>query len=323
MNAPEPKPVTGLTPEAAALIDTYFSRVHGALLVAAAGECEDAVDDLRTHIIEELAGTAGTSADVTRVLSELGPPEVLAAEYADEGASESGPRRLSDVDKVPLHGKVLGVPYELRVPSTDRIAGRWWNPLDPHIFVPRVFGVGWDINFGALAVRLHLVRPDDEDVPFASVPSLVVSLTLALPVALAAVQSALMALSYGTLPAQLPVHWGASGPDNFWPRAGAVAFLAAVALVPVLLAAWVHVRRRPNLNRVAASVFATFTATLAFSQFIQTLYYARGDLSTLPTYVGVALAVLAPFVMLVSLSRVGRAEEMRRDLESTTKKGSV
>ena len=125
MNAPESKAAAGLTPEAAQLVETYFSRVHGALLVAAAGECEDAVDDLRAHILEELAGTAGTPADVTRVLSELGPPEALAAEYAEEGAADTGPRRLSDVDKMPLSGKVLGVPYELRVPNSDRIAGRW------------------------------------------------------------------------------------------------------------------------------------------------------------------------------------------------------
>lgn len=51
----EREPVTGLSPEAAKLVETYFARVRGALLVAAAGESEDAVDDLRTHVLEQLA----------------------------------------------------------------------------------------------------------------------------------------------------------------------------------------------------------------------------------------------------------------------------
>lgn len=324
MNAPEREPAAGLTPEAAALVETYFARVHGALLVAAAGECEDAVDDLRAHILEELADTAGTPADVTRVLAELGPPEALAAEYAEDAEGTDDRRKLSDVDSVRLHGRLLGVPYDIRVPSTDRIASRWWNPLDPRIFVPRVFGLGWDINFGALAVKVHLVNPDDEDVPFAAVPGTIVAATVALPLLIAVALVAFVVATWSSLPAQIPSHWNVVGqPDQFWSRGVEVAFLAVMALLPAALASWVHLRRRPALNRVAASVFATFLGTIALSQFVQVLYFVRGDQSQAPTLVGIASAFAVPFVMLVVLSRIGRAAEQRRDLNDSMKKGRV
>jgi hypothetical protein len=318
MNVPEREPVTGLAPEAVRLVDTYFARVHGALLVNAASECEEAVDDLRAHILEALSDTAGTPADVTRVLAELGPPEALAAEYAEDTDGtdgEDGRRRLSDVDSVRLHGKILGMPYDVRVPSTDRIASRWWNPLDPRVLVPRVFGLGWDVNFGALAVKLHLVRPDDEDEPFAAAPRAIVAATLALPLLIAAALIVLVAATWPSLPAQLPSHWNMAGqPDQFWPRGGEVAFLGLMALVPAAVASWVHLRKRPALNRVAGSVFATFLGTIALSQFVQVLYFVAGDQSQAPTFVGLAFAFVVPFVMLVTLSRVGRAAEQRRDM---------
>ncbi len=329
MSTPErdagPQSATGgLSPEAAALVETYFTRVHGALLLAAAGECEDAVDDLRTHILEQLADTSGTPADVTRALADLGAPEALAAEYADASSDDEPSQRLSDVDTVPLHGRLLKVPFELRVPSSDRIAQRWWNPLDPRIFVPRVFGIGWDINFGAVAVKLHLVRPDDEDEPFASVPPRIISATMLFPVVLGIVFVGLVAATWAGLPAMLPAHWNVGGEaDSFWARGWAIGFLAVMSLAPVAAAASTHLRRRAPLNRVAASAAATFLGTIAFSQLIQTLLYAGGTKTMVPTFVGIAAAFLVPFAMLVSLSRVGRAEEQRRDLEATSKKGSV
>lgn len=323
MNAPEGKRISGLTPEAADLVEKYFARVHGALLVAAVGECEEALEDLRDHIVEELAASGGTPSDAQRMLADLGSPESLAAEYSDVSADDA-PSRLSDVDSVRLHGRMLGMPYELRVPSSDRIASRWWDPLNPRIFVPRVFGLGWDINFGALAVKLHLVNPDDEDEPFATVPPRVISATLAVPTLMAAALVVIIASSWAGLPALLPAHWNIAGQaDQFWNRGLALSFLAVMSLVPLLIAGSVHVRKRPALNRVAASAFATLFCTLALSQMLQTLQYVRGDRGSALTFVGLAAGLLLPFVMLVSVSRVGRAAEQRRDLGNTSKKGSV
>lgn len=312
----EHEPVTGLTPEAAQLVETYFARVHGALLVAAAGESEDAVDELRIHILEQVAETAGTPAEVSRVLAGLGTPEALAAEYSD-GDEGGVAARLSEVDTVRLHGRVLGMPYDVRVPDSNRIASRMWNPLDPRIFVPRIWGLGWDINFGAVAVKLNLVRPDDEDEPFAAVPPKYVTATVYVPALIAGALLVLVAANWNGLSAQIPSHWNVAGqPDQFWGRGVGVSFLLAVGVLPALYAVSVHVRRRPALNRVAASAFATLLSTIAFSQFVQTLEYVRGEVGMSTALIGFAAAVVVPFVVFVILSRLGRAAEQRRDLEN-------
>ena len=44
------------------------------------------------------------------------------------------------------HGRIAGVPYDLRPPSLARERAAWWNPDDPRLFTPRGFGVGWALN---------------------------------------------------------------------------------------------------------------------------------------------------------------------------------
>lgn len=43
-------------------------------------------------------------------------------------------------------GRLLKVPYDFRFPTIKRVKERWWNPDDPRVFTPRVFGVGWSLN---------------------------------------------------------------------------------------------------------------------------------------------------------------------------------
>jgi hypothetical protein len=50
-------------------------------------------------------------------------------------------------------GKFLGIPYDLRFPTLSRIRERMWNPEDPRIFTPRVYGAGWTVNFATLRER--------------------------------------------------------------------------------------------------------------------------------------------------------------------------
>ncbi len=318
MSVPEPKRQANVTPEAASLIDTYFARVQGAMLVTAAGEAAETVDELRSHVLGELASTDGSAAAVSRILGELGPPEALAAEYGEaaEPAAEGAP--VSAAEPRRLHGTVLGVPYELRMPTTERIASRWWNPLDPHVFVPRVFGLGWDINFGALAVKLGIVRPDDEDEPFGTVPGGWLAAALAVPLALAAAVATLLALYAWTWPAAVPVQWSAAGePRSFWPGLAVVVYLLAMSVVPALGAAWSYRRKRPALNRAAGAAGATLLSTIALAQLVQTIFTLGGTPGMWPTWVGLSAAILLPFAMLTVLSRIGRAREQRRDLDGT------
>jgi hypothetical protein len=55
-------------------------------------------------------------------------------------------------------GTFLGVPYDWRWPTPSVIKERWWNPRDPRVFTPKVFGWGWSINFYQLFRRLGLLR---------------------------------------------------------------------------------------------------------------------------------------------------------------------
>jgi len=58
-------------------------------------------------------------------------------------------------------GKVAGVPYDLRIPTPSRIRERWWNPDDPRLFTPHVFGVGWSLNLYRLT-RMCCSTQDEE-----------------------------------------------------------------------------------------------------------------------------------------------------------------
>jgi len=60
------------------------------------------------------------------------------------------------------HGKVAGlVPYDFRLPSLEKFKEAYWNPYDSRLFTPRVFGVGWAINFYALLENLGLIGRAD------------------------------------------------------------------------------------------------------------------------------------------------------------------
>lgn len=47
------------------------------------------------------------------------------------------------------HGELFGwLPYDFRRPTMRRIRETFWAPSTPRLFMPRVFGVGWDPNLG-------------------------------------------------------------------------------------------------------------------------------------------------------------------------------
>ncbi|MGD9715255.1 MAG: hypothetical protein AB7V46_24840 [Thermomicrobiales bacterium] len=54
-------------------------------------------------------------------------------------------------------GELAGfVPYDLRLPSVERLKASWWSPDESRILTPMVWGVGWAVNVGRLARKLGM-----------------------------------------------------------------------------------------------------------------------------------------------------------------------
>ncbi len=298
--------LSDLNPDARAAAEEYLDRVRAALAHAPADEIADTLEDVRAHLLEML-GPDSTTSDVVVACEALGDPW----EYGPEAAVKPTASRGA--------GNVLGVPYDVRIPTSERIAERWWNPRDPRLFVPRVFGVGWDLNFGALAVTLHLIDPDAEDEPFALVPVRDFLIALAVPVGLTLAMAASFAVLRSSLPAELPVHWNASGEvDRYGSQATAFGFLFLLAGLPTAWAVWSVVARRSPLARGAVIGFATFMSALAAGIWAMTLGSVRTGLA--PWWLVLVLIALAGGLalgVLVFLARSGRAQEMARDRSHT------
>ena len=54
-------------------------------------------------------------------------------------------------------GQFLGLPYDFRVPTLSRVKARFWNPNDPRVLTPMVFGWGYAVNLHAIGSRVTAV----------------------------------------------------------------------------------------------------------------------------------------------------------------------
>ena len=52
------------------------------------------------------------------------------------------------------HGRLLGIPYDFRLPTVEKVRERLWAPANPNLLVPHVFGMGWTVNLGRLRTVL-------------------------------------------------------------------------------------------------------------------------------------------------------------------------
>ncbi|MFC1992805.1 hypothetical protein ACFLV3_03230 [Chloroflexota bacterium] len=73
---------------------------------------------------------------------------------------------FQEMEKTPeerkWHGKVAGlVPYDFRIPTIEKFKDAYWNPYETRVLTPRVFGIGWGINFYALLENLGLMEEED------------------------------------------------------------------------------------------------------------------------------------------------------------------
>jgi hypothetical protein len=58
------------------------------------------------------------------------------------------------------HGTLYNIPYDFRMPTTERLRQAFWNKDTARVLVPQAFGMGWTINFYPL---IH--PPTAEQIP--------------------------------------------------------------------------------------------------------------------------------------------------------------
>lgn len=44
------------------------------------------------------------------------------------------------------HGDILGIPYDFRWPTIERLRATFWNKNTSQLLVPQAFGMDWTIN---------------------------------------------------------------------------------------------------------------------------------------------------------------------------------
>lgn len=201
--------------EAADPLTDYVARVR-ARLGQAAPALEEDLAELAASLREAAADRGQEAA-----LAAHGPADRYAdaligaaGDQADEPSG--GPHRRVR--------RVLGVPVALSPRGLSERAARSFSPADP-VLVPRAYGIGWDVNLGALAVRAGLAHPDDLDDDLDLAPAQMTALSLV---------PALLALGV----AATGTHWAPRGPrQGRAGRAPADGRGPAVALLPPALAA--------------------------------------------------------------------------------------
>jgi hypothetical protein len=206
------------------------------------------------------------------------------------------------------------MPYDIGRPTIRKIANRLWNPADPRIFMPKILGIGWDVNFGAIAVKLGLLRPDDEEeLPFANVPDWALSIGLLLPATLNALALLVAVIFFNKLPAEVPVHYGFARPDRFSNPIGATLWwLAPSLLMMAILYYSVFVKRRSRLARAFSVAFLSSISIMGCGLYINSVYYALNDKLVFFAGLPVIAGLITSFLVLITLSKLGLREEWQR-----------
>ena len=279
--------------EARAALNACLERVgHG----VEAEFREEVLDDLRAYFTDHLEPGA-TAADVTALAASVGE---------------------SFEPEEPGEARFVGVPIDLSPPTAERVAHTWWNPRDERIFVPRVFGLGWALNMGAVAVKLGIIEPDAEDEPFENTPAPALRAAVVVPAALAAAVVAHYVVRGPGLPARLPSQLDIAGRVGSWaskPIAAATDIAAAV--VPTAWAAWTIGRGVTGARAAGSLATATASAGIAAGLTLWRAAALDGKARPLAGLGLVALLWLPAGTLLLALARAGRAAEQRRDLGST------
>lgn len=279
-----------LAPDARAAAEVFLDTAVAALEVRLRREVRE---DLTTHLCELLSPDA-TVADVDQVVARLG-----AVGSDPDAAGEQFVKRLASGFSV----RDLGA----------RMATSMWNPADERLFLPRAVGWGWDLNFGAVAVRLGLIEPDAEAVPFTATPPAAFRLAAAVPAALGAATVLHYVVRGRSLPDHLPSHWDAAGtPDRWVPKARAAATDIAVTGIAAGVAGWAARSGRPAPSRAGVLAAASMVGAIGAATTVLRPTGGRYGALVGPTLLLSSLATVGG--VLLGLARAGRRAEIETDL---------
>lgn len=288
----------------------YLAAVRAALADVPARDRDEAVDELEANLSADVARRGDNPAALAAALADLGEPEEYAAAVR-EALGVAGGSPLAQ-------GRLLGMPYEFRAPTTARVMERLWDPSNPQIFMPRLWGIGWSINFGAIAVRLGLMRPDDvEQRPFENLSARALSLAMAVPVTLGAVVLAVAIAFWSRLPAEVPMHFdGAGAADDWGPKTIVIGMLVLVGFgAPAVVLGWQAVRRVSRgavaVTCVLLSLFSTLCVGILGYTVANAVYGVEGWWISLLVLGGLAV----PGAMLLLLTRSSLKAEWRSATE--------
>jgi hypothetical protein len=297
--------IASLPADAQVLVDAWVAELRAELR----GVPDEARDEIASEVVAHVADALGTDAgadEVASVLAEFGTSSEYATavrEALDEGSEF----------RMPVTGRILGMPYEWRMPTTARVRSRWWDTSNSKVLVPKIFGVGWTINFGGLAVKLGLLHADDGDEPFESVPDSFMWTALAVPTVLVMAFVGIWFVKHGVASAQVPTHWGPSGAADGWSSKNSVLAITFAALViPYLWAVWGYVSRDSKFSRVIICAFAASIEILGLTIYSLSILEV---VTSNPVVLGSGLVLpilVIPFAMLVGFARIGMRQDMNR-----------
>ncbi len=304
--------MNGKNPEVAKIIDNYLKRLKESLQDIPKEEAQDIIDEIIVHIEDSTRFDSDSVEAVRAVLKDIGEPEEYAQNLKEEGYFTT---KSNHQFKLKSSGRILGMPYNFGRPTLKKIAERMWEPSDPRVLRPKAFGVGWAINFGALAVKLRLLRPDDEEgVPFSNVPDRALSIGMLLSILLNIGVIIIAIIYFKRLPAKVPIHFGFAEPDQFAsPLKATLWWIGIPSSATVILYLFVFLRKKSRLARALSAAFILSFSVLSDGAYIDSIYYAlNGRLAIHPSLLVFALFAIF-FITLTTFSKLGLKEEWRKN----------
>jgi uncharacterized protein (TIGR02271 family) len=126
---------------------------------------EEVEVEKRTRVSEEIDVTKGAVTHIEEVTETVRREEVLIggegqSERSDDAAARSTLSSPSEdrAETEPKTGRFLGLPYDWRKPSWERIRSNLWNPESDSIAVRKSYGWGYEVNLHALLQRAKAIR---------------------------------------------------------------------------------------------------------------------------------------------------------------------